>query len=68
MKFEDLIDKSLHEMSDDEIDELIKTLSAEQLQIVERKIKQKLRKKPVTTKAKKAREDELNKALLGIID
>lgn len=65
MRFEDLIDKPLSEMTDEEIEALIKELSEDQLQAFERTIKKKIRKRPVVTKAKKDREDEFNKALLS---
>ena len=66
MKWEELLDKPLHEMSEEEIEELTKKLSLEQLRMMERKIKKKLRSRPVRTKKKKEREDEFNKALLGV--
>ena len=66
MKFEDLIEKPLHEMTDDEVDELIKKLSAEQLRSLEAKIKKRIKKKrKVPTKKKKKREEEFKKLLAG---
>jgi len=68
VKFEDLIDKPLHEMTDDEIQALIDKLSAEQLRSFERKIKKSMRSRKVTTKAKKERSEEFMKALMGQAD
>lgn len=64
MKFEDLIDKPIEELTDDEIKALIEKLSSSQLQVLERNIKKKMRSRKVKTKAKKEREDEFNKLIL----
>ena len=68
MKFEDLIDKPLHEMTDDEIQNLIDSLTAEQLRTFERKVKKSMRSRKVPTKAKKERSEEFMKALMGKAD
>lgn len=65
MKFEDLIDKPLHKLSDEDIERIVKELSFDQLEKFEQKVKKKMRSKPVSTKKKKQREDEFTKALLS---
>jgi len=68
MRFEDLIDKPLHEMTDEEIQSLIDKLTSDQLRALESKVKKSLRSRKVTTKAKKERSEEFMKALLGGAD
>jgi len=68
MRFEDLIDKPLHEMTDEEIQFLIDKLTSDQLRALESKVKKSLRSRKVTTKAKKERSEEFMKALLGGTD
>lgn len=68
MKFEDLIDKPLHEMTDEEVEELVKKLSSEQLQFLEKKLKKQIKKRKVTSKKRKENEDLFNKALLGGVE
>ena len=63
MKFEDLLPRPLDECSDEEIQAVIDELTLPELAEYEAEMVKKGKKRP--TKAKKAREDELNKALLG---
>jgi len=59
MKFEDLlpIGKKLHELTDEEIDDIIEKCSREDLE----KIESKVRRKSRTTKSKKSLESERKK-------
>jgi len=68
MRFEDLIDKPLHEMTDEEIQSLIDKLTSEQLRALESKVKKSLRSRKVTTQVKKQRNEEFMKALMGGAD
>lgn len=71
LKFEDLLTKPLHEMTDEEIDEVIEQLEPDQLKELEAVVKkQKKKVKPTkksTTKKSKSM-DEFNKALLKGLD
>lgn len=66
MKFEDLLPKPLHEMTDEEIDEVVAKLEPEELDKVEAEVKKarkKVRSKRSSKKKNKAN-DEFEKAIL----
>lgn len=57
MKFEDLIDKPLDEMTDDDIRELVGKLSVPEINRLEKEIKNKLGRKSKPSKKKKDLEE-----------
>ena len=63
MKFEDLIERPLDEMTDKEIEDLIEKLSSDQLARLEVQMK-KHKTKRSTTKRQVELQEELDKALL----
>ena len=65
MKFEDLLDKPLHEMGDEDIEKLVRTLTDEQLKALEAKTKKQLKKRKVSSKKRKENEELFKKALAG---
>lgn len=65
--FEEIIgDRKLHELTDDEIDAIVKEMTPDQLMKFDQTLKKEIRsrKKP-PTKKKQANLDDFNKALFG---
>jgi hypothetical protein len=67
MKFEELLEIPLHELTDEDINSIIDDLNASQLSILEKKMKTKVVRRKRATPKKKHLEDELSKAMLGTI-
>jgi len=65
MKFEDLLKKPLHEMTDADIEEIVRTLNEEQLRALEAKTKRALRKRKVSSKKRKENEELFKKLIAG---
>jgi hypothetical protein len=65
--FEEIIgERKLHELTDDEINEIVKQMSPEQLSTFDQSLKKEIRKrKKPPTKKQSANLDEFNKTLFG---
>ena len=67
--FEELLDgRKLHQLTDEEIDEIISQMTSKQVQQFEKELKKQGQKKKAPSKKKKQNEEDFEKALFGTND
>lgn len=67
--FEELLDgRKLHQLTDEEIDDIISQMTSKQVQQFEKELKKQGQKKRAPSKKKKKNEEDFEKALFGNSD